>query len=86
MRKIAAAIITFNEERNIERCINGLLNCVDEIVVLDSYSTDRTKEICHQYKVRFIQDKWEGYAQTKNKLNDIIDTDYIFSIDADEVP
>ena len=86
MRKIAAAIISFNEEKNIERCIKGLLNCVDEIVVLDSYSTDRTKEICHQYKVRFIQDKWEGYAQTKNKLNDLIDADYIFSIDADEVP
>ena len=84
--RIAAAIITFNEEKNIERCINGLLSCVDEIVVLDSYSTDKTKEICQRYKVRFIQDKWEGYAQTKNKLNELIEADYIFSIDADEVP
>ena len=38
MRKVAAAIITFNEERNIERCITGLLECVDEIVVMDSFS------------------------------------------------
>jgi len=86
MMRIAAAIITFNEEKNIERCIKGLVHCVDEIVVLDSFSTDRTKEICGQYNVKFIQDRWEGYAQTKNKLNELIDADYIFSIDADEVP
>ncbi|MDG2154285.1 MAG: glycosyltransferase family 2 protein [Crocinitomicaceae bacterium] len=86
MRKVAAAIITFNEERNIERCIIGLLECVDEIVVMDSFSNDETKNICNQYGVRFIENKWQGYAQTKNKLNDLIDADYIFSIDADEVP
>ena len=86
MRKITAAIITFNEEKNIERCIKGLLNCVDEIVVFDSYSTDKTEEICSQYEVKFIQSKWEGYANTKNKLNDHIQADFIFSIDADEVP
>ena len=86
MKRITAAIITFNEERNIERCIKGLIGCVDEIVVLDSFSTDRTKDICHQYDVRFIQKEWEGYAKTKNTLNDIIDSEYIFSIDSDEVP
>ena len=86
MKKITAAIITYNEDKNIERCIQGLIGCVDEIVVLDSFSTDRTKEVCHQYDVKFIQQEWEGYAKTKNKLNDLIDSDYIFSIDADEVP
>ena len=86
MRKVAAAIITFNEEKNIERCIKGLLECVDEIVVMDSFSSDKTKEICNQYGVRFVEKKWQGYAQTKNTLNDLIDADYIFSIDADEVP
>ncbi len=86
MRKVAAAIITFNEERNIERCITGLLEYVDEIVVMDSFSDDKTKKICNQYGVRFVENKWQGYAQTKNKLNDLIDADYIFSIDADEVP
>ena len=86
MKKIAAAIITFNEEKNIERCIKGLIDCVDEIVVLDSFSSDRTKEICERYQVRFVQKEWEGYAKTKNKLNDLIDAEYIFSIDADEVP
>ena len=86
MKKIAGAIITFNEEKNIERCIKGLMDCVDEIVVLDSFSSDRTKEICQRYEVSFFQKEWEGYAQTKNKLNDLIDADYIFSVDADEVP
>ena len=86
MRKIAAAIITFNEEKNIERCIKGLIDCVDEIVVLDSFSTDRTKEICQGYGLRVFQKEWEGYSKTKNKLNDLVDADYIFSIDADEVP
>ena len=70
MPTIAAAIITFNEEKNIERCILGLIDCVDEIVVLDSFSTDRTQEICSRYPIRFIQKKWEGYAQTKNNLNE----------------
>ena len=86
MRKIAAAIITYNEEKNIERCIKGLLDCVDEIVVLDSFSSDKTQDICKRHEVRFVQKEWEGYAKTKNQLNDMIDADYIFSIDADEVP
>ena len=84
MVKIAAAIITLNEERNIERCLKSLSNCVDEIVVLDSYSKDRTAEICARYNVNFIQEVWMGYAQSKNLLNTHIKSDYIFSIDADE--
>ena len=84
MVRIAAAIITLNEERNIERCLKSLSNCVDEIVVLDSYSKDRTAEICARYNVNFIQEVWMGYAQSKNLLNTHIKSDYIFSIDADE--
>ena len=84
MVKIAAAIITLNEERNIERCLKSLSNCVDEIVVLDSYSKDRTAEICARYNVNFIQKEWMGYAQSKNLLNTHVKSDYIFSIDAYE--
>ncbi len=86
MLKLAAAIICYNEEKNIERCLQGLIDCVDEVVVLDSFSTDRTKEICEKYSVRFIQREWEGYAHTKNQLNSLIEADFIFSVDADEVP
>ena len=46
--KISAVIITFNEEKNIERCLVSLADIVDEIVVVDSFSTDKTKEICEE--------------------------------------
>ncbi len=84
MVKISAVIITFNEERNIERCIRSLQSIVDEIIVVDSYSTDRTAEICNSFGVRFYQMKWEGYAATKNYGNSLTAYNYILSVDADE--
>lgn len=82
--KITATIITLNEERNIERCINSLKPVVDEIIVLDAFSNDRTPEICNNLGVSFIQRKWEGYSASKNYLNNLASSDYILSIDADE--
>ena len=82
--KISTTIITLNEERNIERCILSLQKISDEIIVLDSYSTDRTEEICKKLNVRFVQRKWEGYSASKNHLNGLVKHDYILSIDADE--
>lgn len=82
--KITATIITLNEERNIERCIRSLTGVADEIIVLDSFSDDRTKEICERLNVRFEQRAWEGYSESKNYLNDLVTTDYILSMDADE--
>ena len=82
--KISATIITLNEERNIERCIRSLQQVADEIIVLDSNSTDRTQEICEAYNVVFEQRKWEGYSASKNHLNNLAKYDYILSIDADE--
>jgi (heptosyl)LPS beta-1,4-glucosyltransferase len=82
--KISATIITFNEERNIERCIRSLKNVVDEIVVLDSNSTDNTQKICKDMGVVFHTRAWEGYAASKNHLNSLASHDYILSIDADE--
>jgi glycosyltransferase involved in cell wall biosynthesis len=84
MPTITAAIITLNEERNILRCINSLKDCVDEIVVLDSFSTDSTVAICLENNVRVIQREWLGYSQAKNYLNSHITTELIFSVDADE--
>ena len=55
--KISGVIITFNEERNIERCINSLKPVCDEIVVVDSFSTDRTKEIAQGLGAIFIENK-----------------------------
>lgn len=82
--KLTATIITFNEERNIERCIRSLEGVADEIIVLDSFSTDRTEEICKRLQVRFEQRVWQGYSESKNYLNGLVSTDYILSLDADE--
>lgn len=82
--KISATIITFNEERNIQRCIESLKNVVDEIIVLDSFSTDDTKRICESLDVTFMQRDWEGYSASKNFVNQLANHEYILSIDADE--
>ena len=82
--QISAVIITKNEERNIERCLISLQNIVDEIVVVDSFSTDETENICKKYNVCFFQQEWLGYAEQKNYANSLAEYDVIFSIDADE--
>lgn len=82
--KISAVIITFNEERNIGRCIESIQDVVDEIVVVDSFSTDKTKEICERYNTRFLQHEWIGFGPQKNWGNEQASNDYILSLDADE--
>ncbi|MFM7662930.1 MAG: glycosyltransferase [Bacteroidota bacterium] len=66
---ITATIITYNEEPNIPRCLESLQGIADEILVMDSFSTDRTPEICRSFGVKFHQQAWQGYAQQKNDLN-----------------
>lgn len=84
MVSISAVIIAYNEERNIGRCLESLGDVFDEIIVVDSFSTDRTEEICRKYNVRFFQHKFESHIQQKNwALNQAVN-DYIISLDADE--
>ncbi len=84
MHKLSAVIITFNEERNIIRCIDSLRDIVDEIVVVDSYSTDKTIEFCEARNVRIIQNKFEGHIQQKNFALQHAKNDWVISLDADE--
>ena len=84
MNKISAVIITKNEERNIARCLDSLDMVVDEILVIDSFSEDRTVEIAREYGAKVIESKWLGYGETKNLGNRLAQNDYILSIDADE--
>ncbi|MDR0437555.1 MAG: glycosyltransferase family 2 protein [Bacteroidales bacterium] len=84
MTKISAVIITKNEECNIERCLQSLQDAVDEIIVVDSGSTDRTEEICKQFQVKFIKQNWLGYGEQKNYGNQLAQNNWILSIDADE--
>lgn len=81
---ISGVVITLNEERNIERCILSMQDVCDEIIVLDSFSTDNTKAICSRLNVRFIEKEWLGYSASKNYANNLASYPYILSIDADE--
>lgn len=85
MLKVSAVIITLNEENNIGRCIEALENVVDEIIVVDALSSDKTKEICLQHNVKFHECKWKGFAEQKNYANSLATNDLILSVDADEV-
>lgn len=84
MSGLSVVIITLNEELNIGRCLDSVVEIADEIVVVDSFSSDKTKEICEHYSVKFIQKNWQGYSETKNYANSLTSNDYVFSIDADE--
>lgn len=81
---LSATIITFNEEKNIARCIESLLPVVDEVIIVDSYSTDLTEKICSNYPVTFIKNKFEGHIQQKNFALQKATHDWIISLDADE--
>lgn len=84
MNKLSAVIITQNEERNISRCIDSLQGVVDEIVVVDSGSKDKTEQICHEKSVIFQYHEWAGYSGQKNYAETLASGDWILSIDADE--
>ncbi len=81
--KISATIITYNEERNISRVIESL-RCADEVVVVDSGSTDRTVELASKLGARVLESPWRGYAGQKNLASENASHDWILSLDADE--
>jgi len=81
--KISAAIITLNEERNIARAIESL-RCCEEIVVVDSGSTDRTCSIAANLGARVVEHSFEGYASQKNFAASVCEHDWVLSLDADE--
>ncbi len=82
--QLAVVIITLNEERNIRRCLQSVQGLADEIIVLDAFSTDNTRQICEEFGVRFVERAWEGYSASKNYLNSLVESEYILSLDADE--
>jgi len=83
MLNISVTIITLNEERNIERCLKSV-QWADEIIVIDSGSTDKTLEICIRYGCHIVSSEWLGFGCTKQLAVDSAQFDWIFSIDADE--
>ena len=84
MIKLSSVIITFNEEKNIARCIESLKSVADEILVVDSLSTDKTKEISIALGARVIDQKFLGYVEQKNFALKNALYDHVISLDADE--
>lgn len=83
---IAAIILTKNEEKHLERCIRSLEGVCDEIIVIDSFSTDRTCEIAEQMGAKVYQHPFENQAQQFNwGINNLpISANWIWRVDADE--
>lgn len=84
MEKISVVIITFNEARNIARCLDSVRDIADDIVVVDSFSTDQTKEICKLKGVRFIEHAFAGHIEQKNWAISQAKYPFVLSLDADE--
>lgn len=82
--QLSAVIITFNEERNIARCITSVKAVADEVVVVDSFSTDRTREIAEAHGARFIHHAFEGHIEQKNWAITQAGHPWVLSLDADE--
>ena len=83
--QLSVVIITLNEENNLGRCLASVQAIADEIVVVDSYSTDNTPAIAASFGARFIQRKFDGYVGQKNFADQQAAYPHILSIDADEV-
>ena len=84
MPKISACIISFNEENKIEACLQSLLPVVDEIVIVDSLSTDRTLEIAVKYTDKIFNQSFLGHIEQKNLAVEKAGNDWILSLDCDE--
>ncbi len=85
MIQLSAIIITYNEEKNIGRCLDSLVGVVDEVVVVDSFSTDQTAAICRQHAgLRFLQNPFTGHIEQKNYALQQAAFPYVLALDADE--
>ncbi|TGJ99287.1 glycosyltransferase family 2 protein [Leptospira semungkisensis] len=85
LKKLSVAIITYNEESNIGDCIRSCRDIADEIIVLDSNSTDGTKEISKSFpEVRFSSQSFKGHVEQKNDAISLCKNEWILSLDADE--
>jgi glycosyltransferase involved in cell wall biosynthesis len=80
---LSVVIITRNEEDNIGECLESV-KWAEEIIIVDSESSDRTEEICRAFGVNFVKEPWKGFALQKNSAIEKATRDWILSLDADE--
>ncbi len=84
MANLSVVIITYNEERNIERCIHSLPKAVAEVIVLDSGSTDNTIELAKQLGAKVYNRPFDTFAEQKNYACSLAKSSYLLNLDADE--
>lgn len=84
MQKLSVVIITFNESRNIVRCIKSVADFADEVVVVDSLSTDGTQKLASNLGAKVIEQKFLGHIEQKNFAKDLASNQWVLSLDADE--
>ncbi len=82
---LSVTIVAQNEERTVDRVLDAVKDLAEEIVFLDSGSTDKTIEIAQRHGVRLYHQDWLGYAEQKNKAIDLASGQWILSLDADEI-
>jgi glycosyltransferase involved in cell wall biosynthesis len=82
--RVSAVLITFNEEANIEAALASLSGIADEIIVVDSLSTDRTVKLARAFTDKVVVRKWTNYSDQKNFANGLASHPWILSLDADE--
>jgi (heptosyl)LPS beta-1,4-glucosyltransferase len=83
---LTAALIVKNESKNLDSCLSSLVEWVDDIVILDSGSTDNTQEIAQKYTKHFhLKTDWQGFGVQRQAAQELVTTDYVLWIDADEV-
>ena len=85
MPKLSAVVITYNEDEHIEKCLASLQQVADEIIVVDSGSTDETLNIADKFTSNIFFREWEGYAMQKNYAFPLCTNKWVLSLDADEV-
>jgi len=83
---LSVCLISFNEEDNIERTIKSVSDLASEIIVVDSYSTDKTVEIAEKLGAKVYSEEWKGFEKQKNSSMEKCTQPWILSLDCDEVP
>ncbi|OGW27727.1 MAG: glycosyl transferase [Nitrospirae bacterium GWC2_42_7] len=83
MDQVSVGIITKDEERNIEDALKSVAGA-NEIIIVDSFSKDRTVEICRKYTDKIYQHEWDGYSRQKQKTVDYSKSPWVLILDADE--
>ncbi len=81
--KLSVFVLTYNEKDKITDCLESV-KWADEVVVLDSFSTDGTVEICRKYTNKIVQKKFEGFGKLRNDAIAECSNDWVLSIDSDE--